>query len=348
MGASVSTNAQTLQNTMITTAVQSCPPVSGSNVINWTGVDFTAPPDCPGGGNFVFSQAAVVDANCALSSLQSTAANTVANLSASAQAGLGFAVSTNVADNVTNIQNYTNQQCAGTSTTNLVNFSDVKINACNLTVTQNATENVNCQLNATQGIINTIATNTAAQAQGASLFGLLFGGGRIGIFILVIAIIVILGGIAAAYFKTKGNKKSVEAGLNTELADDIQEGGYTDSFGNTIQKNKPYIILIVIALLLVIVFMVNRSPSAARQITESDVNNLNQTISEAHKIAGLSPQQPQTITNNNYYSDNSDNSDNSDYSHSQSSESEPSYYPIGYDHRNMDNTLDDYYRPLLY
>jgi uncharacterized membrane protein len=354
MGASVSTNVQNTQNSLITSAVQKCPPVTAANLVNFTGTNFTAPPDCPGGGNFDITQAAVVDSTCVLSSLQQAAAETAQTLNADAKAGLGIAVSTNVGETQNNIKNYTNQSCAKASSSNTVNLKDVNIKACNLTVTQNASDNTNCQINATQDLISKIAVSSGASSTG--LFGDLFSGSW-GKYILIVVAVIVIIGIIIALYKVLGKKsnKKIQKTSSTKI-EETTGGGYFD------ELNKPYIILIIVALLIVIVFMINHSSSKEKQITENDVDSLNQKISEANKIAGFSPKQniieqstmlpyqqpvmsghwPEPMSDGHYYSDQSD------FSNGPYSESEPVYYKIGYNYGSEKNTLDDFYKPLLY
>ena len=321
MGASVTTNAQTLENNLITQSVQSCPPVSGSNVINWTGVNVDIPPQCPAGSRVNINQAAVVDANCVLSSLQDSAAETAQKLNADAQAGLGFAVSTNVANTKNNISQYTTQTCAGTSTSNTVDFKDVNIKACDLTVTQNATANVACQINAVQDQISKISSNLSGSTQGGSIFGNLFGLGRIGSIIIIIIVVIVILVIVILLIKFLGSSKSVNPDA-IELAE--LAGGSYDS-------NKPYIILIVVILLIVVVFMVNQSSTDNKQITDVDLSNFNQKVNEAKEIAGISDLSTSSSRASPGFVPNT----------------EPTFIPSGYEFNNNISQLDDYYKPLI-
>ena len=355
MGVSVSTNVQTLKNDMITKSIQACGPTNATNIIDWQRVKIIVPPDCPGGSNINLTQASMVDAKCYLDALQSTAATTAQTLSADAQAGIGFAVGTNIANTAINIENVTDQKCAGQSSTNVLNFNDVTLEACDVTLVQNASSKAACQIKATTDIVNNVAIATNASSTGASLFGLLFGNSKITIIIVAIAIILVVGGIAAAYLKSRSGKKSGKASVSTPVGKVSTEID-TDSLIGGGDNNKPYIILIIVALLIVIVFLVNKSSNNQKEITETDIDKLNRTITEAQQIAGLSAQKPrhypvyQQATQNYYaHSDNSNLSEqsNPEISQDRISGSEPSYYELAYDYDSEENSLENYYKPLL-
>jgi flagellar basal body-associated protein FliL len=311
MGASVSTNQQTITNNMITNATNSCPTISTVNAVNISGLNYSQPPNCPAGSGFNINQAAVVDATCLLTSLQNTAAQVAQSLSADAQAGLGISVSTNVSDIETSIAQNTTNTCTNTSTRNVANIADTTIRSCNFTLTQNATENVSCQINATQGIIDKIATQSAATAKGGSIFGDLFGGG-IGGIITVIVIIIVLAVVAGvAFYFLRGKKGSGTTTASTSqmtAADALLLGGFRNffndinnpvSFNDKLKKNSSFVVLIILILIVLIVFLMSSCKKSNKQLTDNDIGNLNQTITEAHQIADFNSKP--NVSKINYY-----------------------------------------------
>jgi len=176
MGASASLNAQTIQTDIVTDAVSYCPIVASPNSVDWTGVTISCPPSCGSNCNLSIDQSSVVSADCVLSNLQKAAAATATQLSAPAAAGLGWAVSANVNQNFTNIKQYTNDQCPNLNNSNAVNWNDVTVDTCNVTVTQDLTASTACQINVAQNSIGQISSNLSAASSGGSVLGDLFGG----------------------------------------------------------------------------------------------------------------------------------------------------------------------------
>lgn len=352
MGASASVNKQTVQNNMIDSATANCGAgASATNIINVSNTNYTQPPNCPAGSlGFNAGQAAVVDSTCLLGNLQSNAANVAQNLSAKSQAGLGFSVGANVSETKNNLGTYVSQTCAGQSTTDIVDVSNVNVQACNFTVTQHASVNAMCQINNTQDQIGKIAVASAAQAQGGSIFGDLFGNlftGARGIIIIVViflVLVLIVGGLIMFLLKTsETSKEAVKVvGENPDILKALAVmGGFWDSdsdgesFGDMLGRNKIWIIIIIIVLILLILFMLGASKAKDTKLTESDVNDFRQRIAEAQKIAGIAPTptvspRPSTRTSPN-------NSDTRPY--------DTSYYAD--DIFLSPNSLDVYYQPPL-
>ncbi|XWV26109.1 myristoylated membrane protein [Tupanvirus soda lake] len=379
MGASASVTQQEVKNTMITNATNSCGADNASNVINISGVNYSQPPGCPAGSGFNINQAASVDANCLIQQLVSQAANTTYNLNTSTKAGLGFSVSDTQSDINNTYTTNINNSCAGLNDTNYVNMSDVNVEACNFVVTQNATAKSQCQINSAQNQVATVAGAVTTNTQGGSLFGDLFGNFSFGKVIVVIVVIVVLFvviGVGYRFYSNSKKNKNTGSNIDTDdtgTDDDLtQDGGFLSLFIDSgslnakIQRNKPYIILIIVVLLVLVVFIVNRSDTPEKQITENDVNNLSQTINEAQIIAGLAPVQPsrpQTpqepivyqqlqspqlqspqLQSPQIYSPHI-----SDTRYSESPvQSENNFYQIGYNYAGEENSLDDFYKPLLY
>ncbi|XWV24861.1 hypothetical protein QJ856_gp0922 [Tupanvirus deep ocean] len=377
MGASASVTQQEVQNTMITNATNSCGAANASNVINISGVDYSQPPGCPANSGFNINQAASVDANCLIQQMINQAADTTYNLNTSTKAGLGFSVSDTQSDINNTYTTNINNSCDGLNDTNYLNMNDVKIQACNFVVTQNATAKSQCQINSAQNQIAHVAGAVTTNTQGGSLFGDLFGNFSFGKVIVVLVVLVVVFGIGYWLF-SRSRKNKNKTGSNVDMDDmgsdeDLsQDGGFLNLFIDSgsinakIQRNKPYIILIIVVLLVLVVFIVNRSGTPEKQITENDVNNLSQTINEAQKIAGLAPSQPsrpqtpqeivvyqqlpsQRLQSPQLQSPQIYSPHLSDTRYSESPiQSENNFYQIGYNYAGEENTLDDFYKPLLY
>lgn len=368
MGASTSSNAQLSTTNIITKAVQSCPKIASTNVINWSGATITTPPGCPPGSGVDINQAAVVDAKCVLGNLTNATATAAQNLSAPAQAGLGFSISSNVSETRNNIDNYTNQSCTNQDNSNIVNWNDVNIKSCNLTVTQNATANTSCRINTIQNTLGQVENNLAAHSSGGSVFGDLFNGSIIMKIIGIVIVLILIGDIIFYFIKkSKKNKESSTTIENTEEINDTNDTDDDQTGGFNSQKNKPYIILIIVIFLILIVFMINKSNTNEKQLTENDMNILNQKINEAQRIANLTPQQRSiispTLHNEKFqqkliiYPESHEIPQHTNYIYSppQSDDisdgfdkSENKYYRIGYNYMDEENTLDNFYKPLLY
>lgn len=342
MGASVSTNTSSIENDILTASVQGCPTTTAaSNNIVWNGVNITIPPDCPKGSGVNLDQASVVDATCLLSSMQETTAKAALQLSAPAQAALGFAVSTNVDNTKNSLSQYTEQVCAGASTSNYVNWQDVTLDTCDVTIVQNATSNSTCQINATQDQINTIAKDLNAQASGGSIFGSLFGTTGLGSIIIIIVALIIVALIAFFLLRGGGNKSGAEAPTDLGGIDpaDLTGGFNSTDFGNVMKKYKPYIILLIIALAILVIYLITRS-KPVEKFTQTDIKKLNEKISQAKDIAGLNSQTSQYTDSDRGFLTDATVSDQINLP------SESNIYPLGYEF-DEEPTLDDYYQPLL-
>jgi len=370
MGASVSTNTQKIENNMYNTSYQKCGSTGAVNTAIVKGVTFEPPADCDPPSSFDINQASKVDAKCLLSSLQNAAAAVSSNMNAKAKAGLGFAVSTNVSDTKNNISNYTSQQCANASTTQTADVEDTIIKSCYFKIAQDATVNQQCQINATQATIAKIASKQAASSKGGSLFGDLFGGvGGIITIVIVIAVIAAVAGILFALLKKggKGKSKKNKSKMMTEDPDfggddDIELKEFTGGFWNfqeninnptsfmdKLRKNKSMILLIILILVIIFISVVGLSKTKVenKQLTEEDAQKFNDTLKEAHKIAGFDPRSTESPIINNIVSEpfrdniasetawdsSSQNNDNTFWDHSTNDVNEP--------------ILDDFYKPLL-
>ncbi len=232
MGASVSTNQQTIENSIIAEAYNKCPAVGTTQITNLTGIQFDPPANCNPPSSFTVGQTSTIDGNCLLTNLQSSVASTASQLSAQAQAGLGLSGGTNIAAVQQSIAEKTVNDCGQFSTTQQANISDTVIKSCQFQVVQNASQNVSCQINSTQNLASNVAASAAAQAQGGSIFGDLFGTGKAGIIAaIVVGIILLVIVIGLIIFAVKSGGKSGSGGIPPEV---LLAGGKINSiFGGS-------------------------------------------------------------------------------------------------------------------
>ncbi|BCS83261.1 putative myristoylated membrane protein [Cotonvirus japonicus] len=303
MGASVSTNEQAIENNILSKSYNSCGSVGTVNVTDISNLKFYPPPNCDPPSNFDITQASEINSKCLITSLQKNAADVAAKLSADAKAGLGLSASTNVNDIVNNINTITKNKCAGASTTNKASISDTVIKACQFKVIQDATDNVSCQINATQDVVSNIASKAAADAKGGSIFGDLFGGGNL--IKIIIGIIVLIAIIGLAFFlykklskKSTGDTSADILAENTGTISDIPAnnltttkieaessgipitksteqgltgglmalvGGNSKSFEKFLRTNKLLFILFLLLIVIMIAYIINKNNKCQRQ-----------------------------------------------------------------------------------
>nr|AEX62679.1 uncharacterized myristoylated membrane protein [Moumouvirus Monve] len=302
MGASSSTNKQTIENNILNQAYNSCPSIGTTNIVSLSGIKFEPPPDCNPPSSMTIGQTATIDSNCLLTSLQSSAAQIAAELSAEAKAGLGISVSTNINDVKQSISNITNNTCANVSTTNNATIRDTVIKSCQFRVVQNAKENVSCQINSTQDLISKIASNAASNAQGGSIWGDIFGSGPSGLIAGIIVIIIIFIIIAAVIYFLTRNKNKVNPSdlLSTQTLEEaallggfnnILKGGWDNIMDNLnnpgnlfskIRNSSTYKLLIISILVLIIVILYKTLHTHYLENENTSVNQLdtNQNINQ--------------------------------------------------------------------
>ena len=362
MGASASTNVSKIRNDITSQAYQSCPGSNVSNTAVLNGVKYTMPQWCPAGSpGFDIDQTASIDATCFLGSLQSSIAESTAKLSAQAQAGLGLSASTDKSTVENQLKSQIDQKCAGYSTSNAAQLNDVTVDACQFRLVQNASQNLACQINASQQTADSVATSLASEAKGGSLFGDLFGGfGGIGKWIIIIVVILavlgLIGGIIAAVVKSKGKKGDATTAKGTKTTTKTnagtkattttgtttttklkQDGGENEGFFETFKNNKSLMVLVILLLIIIVVILFNTYAHNKPPINEQDLETLQQTITDAKNIAKVQYSAPTTP----------------DYTYSPVQDEiigNEIYYNMQYDDSafNIDNTpLDDYYKPLL-
>lgn len=276
MGASVSTATSATTNDIITTSVNQCPKTSASNQLSVNNLTIPPNPACGTGTNpaqtLNIAQAAAVDAQCYITALQNNTASTIATLNANAQAGLGIAVSTDVASINNNLKANIQNTCKNVSTSNAISINDSLIAACTTTIAQNANANSMCQINALQTTAIQAQTSATSTATGASLSSLL----GIGISSTIIIIIII---VVIYYFWS--SKKS--SSNSDEGDDDESRGGAGSDFFN----KKNYSITIIMILLILVVVFVAFSTTSSSKLTMPDLANFQSKVAEANKIAKL-------------------------------------------------------------
>ncbi|AGF85232.1 IMV envelope protein [Moumouvirus goulette] len=261
MGASASTNKQTIENTMINNAYNSCGTIGAVNNVTINDITFDPPANCNPPSSFDISQATTINSKCLIASLQSSAAQTVAQLSAEAKAGLGFSASTNINDITNTIKNNVTNKCANQSTTNKANLKDMVIKSCNIRIAQDATVNEVCQINETQNEISNIADKAAANAQGGSILGDIFGSGITKIIIAIIILIALLGGGFFLFKQLTKNKNTAPVETATELNKSAElaallGGNISNAFNNLFSSNPKENRTIIIIIILVLVILV--------------------------------------------------------------------------------------------
>ncbi len=341
-----STVSESVQNET-NTAINNCPSSSSTNIIDMYNVNFSSPDFCPAGSTgLTTTQVADSSATCIIGQLQASAAEQAVTSGATTVGGLGIGISSDYTSNLTNINNYVNNKCAGVTSINQLNAQDVTVKSCDWTIVQTGNANSDCQILASQDVL----AQTTAQASSNTTGGSLSLGAWLVIMlgVVVLIIILIVGGLFAYKHFTK-NGDYMEGEMVGGIMDMIND---PQMLNDSIKKNKSVIILLILVLLIIVVFIVAKSNNSNKQLTEMDFDALNNKISEAQKIAGFENQKSNTRLapvlsehmSDNYYSDNY-YSDNSPFLSSPLSDH--NNFVNDYNAPQKEDTLDDFYRPLL-
>jgi hypothetical protein len=284
MGAAASTNVSTNATNIITNSLNSCGTTTAANTVNITGLTYTQPQGCPANaqGGLTINQASTVDATCLLNTMISNTAANAASLSATAQAGFGVAVSTNVSTNEQNITSSLNNTCGNVAATGTVSVSDSSINSCNgIVIAQNATPKSMCQISALQQAVAQSTTTQSAASAGASLSSILFGG--IGVSIGSIVLLLCIAAGAYYYYKNYYNKEEPK-----EDDDGGDADGDADATGGSFGQNSYVLAIIMVILILAVVFVAfSTKPQQQTQLTPDDLTQFQNTVEEARQIAHL-------------------------------------------------------------
>lgn len=241
-------------------AASDCGTVKSTNINIMNHSVYDPPADCtPEQRQLTVDQSTSVDATCYLSALQSYSAETAVNLTEEQKAALGI----NADDSEVDIQNQiainTTQACADVSTSNVNIINDTRINACGYIVTQNATANQNCQINATIDLLNNAEATVTKSQEGWDPIGDFFdlvesiGTGYVissvassGLCALVITVIV------AAIFLRKGQSTPDLSPISEDIQDDLAAAATEFMTGG---KSKTKVILWIIAILGIILMV---------------------------------------------------------------------------------------------
>ena len=321
MGAQVSTNSSTTSNDLVTESYNKCPSVSVDNTVNVSNVNFRPDmnPKCTADSNFEINQTAGVDAACLIGALQDNISKAVANLDATAQAGLGVSASTNVSDINTQVKQKMENQCGTQSSTNAANIKDTLVTSCNMRVIQNASAKSSCTINALQTLAATAETTATASSEGLTLGSFLFGYSSSTAMGMVVLLLLLAGG-GYMYYRSTQPQEDEECDSDEEDCDeeneDDEEGdneeeeveekpkkrsskkkhsnrdefSLTDwditnpkQFMSNLKKNKPYSIVIILILVVLAVFIAysNRSD---KMVSKEDMEILQQSVSDANTI----------------------------------------------------------------
>lgn len=314
MGASSSKTSVELQNEITSTALNTCESAGAVNSVIFKNVDINPPESCPSSEVYI-EQSATVSAECAISSLQTATVDAAMELETTAEAGLGFAVTSSHSDTLNALNLYVENQCEAEDAVDYVNWEDVTFNACNLYIVQNATANSQCQIEQTQGQLALVTTEAVSESEGMGWGGILLIIGAVIAAIIGIIILIVVG----KTLMNKGNSgskvtiqtapapaaapvaapvaaaaptgapppvparpaKTTTTTTATTAATPAQVGGACDS------DSTPYVFLIIGGILIVIAYMFSGAASNQRQVTSADLDHFNQNLMQTRQIARL-------------------------------------------------------------
>ena len=350
MGASVSTNTSQIKQEVYQKAYNECGAANASNVISFSGCKIGCPSVCGKDCTFDITQGAGVSADCVINNLSSNAAQWANNLDAAAQTGLGFAVATNVADTESNIKDFVNNKCVGSSATNVIKCDNSDIEVCKSIMIQNANDKQRCQIKNTQSTISNIVDKSKGSAIG--FWGSGWGYFTIGIIVLIA--LSIIGGVIVAIVKASKSGKTSDADIYA--SGEYQDGGFfslttteaaSSNFTDGGKKNRSAFILLILGLLFIILilFASRNTSNKGIYLTENDLSDFQSQVKEAQQIAGIrSPQQsPMQSRQASPWQSESINSPSNSFVY-------PPSLPIGDNRVNSgygQTTLEDYYKPLI-
>lgn len=305
MGASISTATTEATSSVITESVNQCKKGAVSNEIYLQGITHNPSPSCVN-PTFDVSQSAAVDADCFINALQNNLVSNVSKLSNEAQAGIGVALTNSSSINKQALDTKLENLCGGASTSNIISAKDINSRACNMTFVQNATAKAKCKIDALQDAVVKSDIDQQTKATGASLAGLLFGGGVGGAVIMIVVVIII--GVVAWYVWKKYRGQSGGATFTTN---DLYD-----------EKNYPTIIILSFLILVAIILTAQKKSKVTKQQVQYPIRNPNNDAYESIQRGTLSNQpsrntytqpmynQPtyntpnQTYTNDTLYYDN--------------------------------------------
>ena len=239
MGGQSSKSEQQFETDITSEAFNECKGanVSNSIIINQVQHRPEYNPACTADSTFRVEQGANVESKCLISHLQQITADSIANLDAEAQAGLGFAFSENKNEILTQLNTKVENECTGLSLENKAEISDTVITACNFMVIQDATVKDSCVINSLQNTANRATVESRSTASGASIWGILFGEGTSWLLLIVAIIVVIFvlymfssGSAPTGYPSSNGAPSSGYPSGPTSYA--AESSGYPSSYSN--------------------------------------------------------------------------------------------------------------------
>lgn len=278
MGGTTSKETQETKNSYTDASVQSCTTPSTSSYVNIDHVLYWQPPDCPPSpaSGFQSDQALNIDADCLIKSMAQTASDAANTLSATALGGLGITETQTGSTTQQTFIDYSESACSGSSNTTLANINHSIIRSCEMVVTQSATVQQSCQLNALQIQLSKIADAQAADSEGLSL-GLI--AAIIGLVIIVIIIIIAIGAIIAFALKS-GGKTPVPESYSPSPSPSPEELTGGDYF----RENPFCMILIIIGIIVIIIaILVIFRPKIGKKY---DFNRYYQIANNARQVGG--------------------------------------------------------------
>jgi uncharacterized membrane protein len=258
MGGAASTNQSNIDTDFISQSYANCPSMQAENILEIASVQCDPNINCKTSTCSINQNSGVTD-TCLINQLQQNTAQAISKMSADVQGGLGFQASTNVSDIVNQIQAKTMANCGNLSSTNYANIGNIASTACQFYFVQSATDQSACQIQQLQQLAANVQSTQDSLAKGATLAGILFGGGA-GLIILVI-----VGVVAYSMFKGKKGKKG-------------EQGGGSGCF----ELKYCWPLLIILILLLVVFYVCSRR---RRPFTLYDIERFQDTVSNAKTIA---------------------------------------------------------------
>lgn len=305
MGASASTTAQTITNSMYQQSYESCPPISSSNTINIDGSTIVSPPGCP---SVSITQSSKVDGTCLLGTLQTSAAQVASTLDATTQAGLGLSVSADVNTLKNNIAALSASNCSGESTANSVDITNSNIESCGFPIVQTSSASQRCQINTTQSFMDTLGQNTIESTSGSSFNFITI---IVGIISIALILMAVIAGIVIILKKSKNSSESDD--LNVDLGDLSNNPNELSNLSGGGSKGKYILIIVGLIILCILIFLfwkiLKQNNTNKKILNDDDINRYNEIRNDAHKIAKINANTYSDTNSSDSYSkgDNADN-----------------------------------------
>lgn len=175
MGNESSVSAQAV-NDIVYAATEDCGSVSAHNVEIFNDSTYDPPDSCPPDQQaYTVDQNVSVQADCYLASLQKYTAEAAFELTDEQKAALGINISSTQVDIENQLQVTVDQACADVDAGNTHIVNGARINACGYIITQNATAQQNCQINATIDVLNDAAVTIDKSQEGWDPIGAITG-----------------------------------------------------------------------------------------------------------------------------------------------------------------------------